>query len=119
MKIGKVALATGMGVVMMAGLAMAPRAEAAGRVIVAPAFRYYYGPTWHYRPWYAGYVYAVPPRGDVKIETYVKGEAIYVDGGFAGVTGKLKKFSLQPGNHQIEVRDPSGNAVFQNTVHVM
>jgi hypothetical protein len=88
-------------------------------VIVAPAFGYYYGPAWYYRPWRPAYVYPVPVRGDVKIETRVKGESIYVDGGFAGVTGKLKKFSLQPGNHQIEVQDPSGYPVFQNTVHVM
>src|ERR1700758_2738607 len=114
MRIGKGAAAIGLGVIMMAGIAMAPRAEAAGRIIVAPSFGYYYGPSWYYRPWHPGYVYVAPRRGDVKIESHVKGESIYVDGGFAGVTGKLKKFELQPGNHQIEVRDPNGYPVFQN-----
>ena len=55
----------------------------------------------------------------MKIETAVKGESIFVDGGYAGLTGKLKKFSLSPGNHFIEVRDPSGRDVFENTVRVL
>jgi hypothetical protein len=116
-------VATAIAATLMATMAMAPRAEAAPRVIVRPAFGFSYGfgPAWyHYRPWGPAYVYVPgPTTGDVKINASVKGESIYVDGGFAGVTGKLKKFSLQPGNHQIEVRDAEGQVMFQNTVHVI
>jgi hypothetical protein len=59
-------------------------------------------------------IYPTTPQGEVKIETAVKGESIYVDGGYAGMTGKLKKFALRPGNHLIEVRDASGRDVFEN-----
>jgi len=42
---------------------------------------------------------------EVKPNTHVKGDSIYVDGGYAGETTKLKN-DLRPGNHDIEVRDP-------------
>ena len=118
MRIGKASMAMVIGAALIAGLAMAPRAEAA-RVIVRPGFGYYYGPSYYYRPWRPAYIYPAAPRGEVKINSAVKGEAIYVDGGYAGLTGKLKKFSLQPGNHFIEVRDASGRDVFENTVRVL
>ena len=118
MKFGKGSLAMGMGLALIGALAMAPRAEAA-RVIVTPGFGFYYGPTWYYSPWAPGYAYTAPAKGDVKIESSIKGESIFVDGGYAGLTGQLKKFSLQPGNHQIEVRDAAGRMIFANTVHVI
>jgi len=55
----------------------------------------------------------------VKIVTNIKGNSIYVDGGFAGYTGKLKKFELRPGPHQIEVRDPSGHVLYAERVDVL
>jgi hypothetical protein len=122
MKIRKGLLAAVVIALVIAGAAIAPRADAAARVIVRPGFGYYYGPSFYYRPWrpaYPAYVYPAAPRGEVKIDTKVKGESIYVDGGYAGVTGKLKKFSLSPGNHLIEVRDFSGRDVFENTVRVL
>jgi len=75
-----------------------------------------------YRPYYyyPGYAYAPRPNmGDVKIDTKIKNDSIYVDGGFAGVTGKLKKFSLTTGNHDIELRDSAGHTVVKERVQVM
>jgi hypothetical protein len=118
MRIRKASIALVMGMAVIAGAVMAPRADAASRVIVRPAFGFYSRP-YFYRPWGPAYVYPIAPRGDVKIETAVKGESIYVDGGYAGLTGKLKKFSLSPGNHLIEVRDLNGRDVFENTVRVL
>lgn len=96
-------------------------------VIVAPyyGYGYWYGPSWPYGPgWYYPYgrTYLVPPRpttGEVKIVTKIKGDSIYVDGGFAGITGKLKHFDLAPGNHDIQIRDPSGRTILQQRVQII
>jgi hypothetical protein len=120
MKVRKGLLVMGLAAALMAGTAMVPRADASPRIFVRPGFGFYYGPgSGWYRPWGPYYMYTRPTTGDVKIDKAVKGESIYVDGGFAGVTGKLKKFSLQPGNHLIEIRDAYGHDVYENTVHVM
>ena len=88
---------------------------------VGPYYGYgygYYGP-YPYYPGY-GYAYATHPNmGDVKIDTKIKNGSIYVDGGYAGETGKLKKFSLTTGNHDIEMRDSAGNSVFKERVEVI
>jgi hypothetical protein len=67
--------------------------------------------------------YGARPRlvafGDVKIDTKIKGGSIYIDGGYAGVIGKLNKFQLPTGTHDIEFRDPSGHAFYRQNVQVM
>jgi hypothetical protein len=55
----------------------------------------------------------------VKIETRAKDALVYVDGGYAGTVGKLKAFSLKPGPHDIELRDPSGHAYYQERINVL
>ncbi len=109
------------------GLTVVPTASAMRRagVIVRPLYPYYpyytyryYGPAWYYPGRYA-YFPPSPAVGDVKIETHLKGNSIYVDGGYAGETTKLKKFSLRPGNHDIEVRDPAGNTMYRERVQVL
>jgi hypothetical protein len=75
----------------------------------------WYGPG----PGFYGPRYYGPSPGKVKIVTNVKGNSIYVDGGFAGYTGKLKNFALRPGPHQIEVRDNSGHAFYTERVDVL
>jgi hypothetical protein len=88
---------------------------------------YYYRPYYAYgywgpRPYYPGYRYYLPPvapTGDVKIDTHLKGASIYVDGGFAGDTGKLKKLPLSPGNHDIEVRGAGGSTLYHDRVQVL
>jgi len=111
------------GLSLMSVLLALPQVGAAQRVIVRPyvAYGYGWGPAW-----YPGYyyprpgVYAVVPRGgDVKIQTHLKDASVYVDGGFAGFTAKLKNFALQPGNHDVEVRDSAGRALFHQRVHVL
>lgn len=59
------------------------------------------------------------PSGSVKIITSVKGNSVYIDGGYAGLTGKLKRFQLQPGNHTIEFRDANARTFFQERIEVL
>ena|ERR1041385_2719911 len=106
-------------------LSMVPTASAASvRFVVRPYYGFgpyygFYGPRW-YAPYYSGvYLPAAPATGDVKIDTHMKGGSIYVDGGFAGETTKLKKFALRPGNHDIEVRDASGYTIYRERVQVL
>lgn len=79
----------------------------------------WYGPGWYgpggYGPRY-GYG---PAAGSVKIVTRAKGNSVYVDDGYAGITGKLKKFQLRPGNHTIEFRDPDGRTFYQEQIQVL
>jgi len=103
-------------------LSVVPTASAAGvRFVVRPYYGwgpYHYG--WYGPRWYAPvYVPASPVTGNVKIDTHVKGGSIYVDGGYAGETSKLKKFELRPGNHDIEVREASGYTIYRERVQVL
>ena len=114
-------------VALLALLSFAPVASARVRVFVGGGYGYYYGPRyygWYGPGWYGPYgpyygPYAYSNTGDVKIETHVKGDSIYVDGGYAGITGKLKKFPLRPGTHNIEIRDRDGRAYYQERVEVI
>ena len=114
-------------IALLALVTMAPAAFARGRgvVIVGGGYGFYGGPGWYpgwYGPgWYGSYggpYYAYPNTGNVKIRTHVKGEPVYVDGGYAGVTGKVKKIALRPGTHNIEVRDTDGRSLYQERVYV-
>ena len=115
-------------VIALAGLlTLAPVASARQVVIVRPYYRPYYhrfygfgfyGPGW-YNPWYGPTYIPAERTGNVKIETNLKGASILVDGGYAGLTGKLKTFPLRPGNHDIELRDSSGHTFFQERVQVI
>jgi hypothetical protein len=110
--------------------------------IVLPASaqfrRGFYGPGWGWGGWYGpgwygpygywgypygygyGYGYAPDPRaGEVKFVDVAKDAMVYVDGGYAGTAGKLKKFPLRPGNHDIELRDPSGHTFHQEKINVL
>ena len=85
-------------------------------VIVRPAPFWWYDPFWgpaYYAPYPSDYT------GNVKIVTKRKGDAIYVDDGFAGVTGKLKKFALKPGNHTIALRDSDDRTYYHRRIHVI
>jgi hypothetical protein len=121
----QIALLAVAGLVAVAQPAAAQRFIRRGPVFVTPyyGYSYWYGPTWWgpaYYPYWGG-AYYVPHSGlgEVKIVTKAKDESIYVDGGYAGVTGKLKHFDLKPGNHDIELRDPAGRTIFQQRVQVI
>lgn len=86
----------------------------------------WYGPGWGWGwdyPYYGGgYPYAEGPShpyGEVKITGVGKDAMVYVDGGYAGRVGDLKKFRLSAGNHEIELRDPSGQAFHQEKINVL
>jgi len=102
---------------------LVPAASAAqGVVVVGGGFYRPYGPVWWGPGWYgrAWAPYAVVPyTGQVKIKTNDKNAAVFVDGGYAGQAAKLKKFALRPGTHNIELRDPSGHAFYQERVQVI
>jgi len=57
--------------------------------------------------------------GYVKIDTKLKDDSVYVDGGFADKVAKAKKFALRPGNHEIELRDSDGRRIFHERVAVL
>ena len=89
-------------------------------VIVQPY--YGWGPGWYgwYGPyWGPSYVVPSRPTGEVKLVTRMKEASVYVDGGYAGVAGKLKHFDLLPGNHNIELRDTAGQTLFHQQVQVI
>jgi hypothetical protein len=73
------------------------------------------------------YPYAYPPDYMAQNFGYVKIKAdhaqenasVYVDGGFADKLDKAKKFALQPGNHDIELRDSDGRSMFKERVAVI
>ena len=111
-------------------VSVVPASAAQARVVIRP---YVYGGPYYYRPYYSYgywgprwgypsygyYLPPAPPTGNVKIDTHLKGGAIYVDGGYAGQTSKLKKFALRPGNHDIEVRDAAGSTLFRERVQIL
>jgi hypothetical protein len=110
--------------VLLALAIFVPVASARPRVFIGG----YYGPGFYgpaYYGWYGpAYVapYAVVPGpyvGKVKIDTKMKDAAVYVDGGYAGTVRELKTFPLRPGNHNIELRDPSGQTIFQERIDVL
>jgi hypothetical protein len=123
MKIRKGLLATTLGATVALAMAFVPQASAQRVVVVRPyvGYRVFYGPAFYGPRWvYPGPAYVVgPATGDVKIDTKAKNDTIYVDGGYIGTTHDMKKFSLRPGNHDIEVRDASGYSLFHERVQVL
>lgn len=114
--------------VLLALAICVPAASAHPRIFIGGYFGpAYYGPAYYgwYGPGYWGpypYPYAVVPApnvGKIKFETDKKDAAVYVDGGYAGTVKQLGTFPLRPGTHTIELRDPSGQTMFQQKVDVL
>ena len=64
------------------------------------------------------YGYGVPNAGQVKLETKVKDAQVFVDGAYAGTSGKLKTMWMRPGTYTIELRAP-GQAQFAEKIYVV
>ena len=77
-----------------------------------------WGPGWYGRWWGPGYYYA-PNTGNVKIVTPDKGAMVYVDGGYAGVAAKMKKFPLRAGTHELALREPGGRTIYDQRIEVL
>ena len=97
------------------------RARVVPRAVIVRPY-YGWGPGWYgwYDPWW-GPAYVAPRAntGEIKLVTHMKDAQVYVDGGYAGLAGKLKHFDLSPGNHNIELRDSTGQKLFQEQVQVI
>src|SRR5262245_22201690 len=120
---------------LMATPAMAQRVVVWPRVvgppvIVRPYAQVVVRPYAYYRPGWTGYWgprwYAPVPAyafgastGEVKIDTHLRNASVYVDRGYVGPINKFKKFQLTPGNHDIEIRDHSGETIFRERVQVI
>jgi len=110
-------------IALLALMTSVPIASARG-FYVGPGFYggvgWGYYPGYWYGPWYGyGPGYYVPNAGEVEISTKHKGDQIFVDGGFAGRTGELKKFPLRAGTHTIELRNADGQTFYQEKVNVI
>ncbi len=110
--------------VLLALAIFVPVASARPRIFIGGYYGGpFYGPA--YYGWYGpGYYapYAVEPApyaGKVKFETKIKDASVYVDGGYAGTIRQLGTFPLRPGTHNLELRDPSGQTIFQERVDVL
>jgi hypothetical protein len=111
----------------MALLALAicvPVASARPRIFIGGYFGGpFYGPAyygWYGPAYYAPYAVAPAPyAGRVKFETKMKDASVCVDGGYAGTVRQLGTFPLRPGTHNLELRDPSGQSIFQERVDVL
>lgn len=110
--------------VLLALAIVVPVASARPRIFIGGYYGGpFYGPA--YYGWYGpGYYapYAVEPApyaGKVKFETKMKDASVYVDGGYAGTIRQQGTFPLRPGTHNLELRDPSGQTIFQERVDVL
>ena len=108
-----------------AALMLLPLTVAArGRVSVfvgsgfAPMGWYGYGYGPFYGPYPYGPYYGVPNAGQVKLETKVKDAQVFVDGAYAGTSGKLKTMWMRPGTYTIELRAP-GHPQFAEKIYVV
>ena len=109
-------------IALLAFLTFVPAASAqrgyfGGGYMVGPGF--YQGGYYGYGPYFGSRYYPVSPVGQVQILTKLKGNQIFVDGGFAGRTGELKKFPLRTGMHTIEFRDAKGQSYYKEQINVI
>src|SRR5262249_38236603 len=100
-------------------LVMTMAASTMAAQVWGPSWHGYYGPGWGWGPsYYWGAPFYPVTTGEVEIKTHSKTAQIYVDGGYVGTTEKFKHFDLDPGLHDIEIRDYSGNTIYKNRINV-
>jgi hypothetical protein len=103
-----------------AAMTMIPMTASAARVVVFGGYGYhpgfyggYYGDPYFWGPAYPAY----PVTGEVKIETKLKDDELFINGAFAGTTKESKTLHLRPGTYNIEVRH-LGESVLNERVFV-
>ena len=104
-----------------AALVLLPLTVAArGRIGVFMGGGYGFAPMGWYGYGYGPYgaYYGVPNVGQVKLDTHVKDAQVFVDGAYAGTSGKLKTMWMRPGTYTIELRAP-GQAQFAEKIYVV
>lgn len=79
----------------------------------------YWGPGWGPYGYYYGEGYGYGGGGQVKIESHAKDALVYVDKGYIGTVEKSKHFNLKTGEHDIELRDPSGHTFYSEHIRVL
>jgi hypothetical protein len=91
---------------------------------------FFYGsayPRWGwgwYSPYYNGFGYGpyyggiYQNTGEIKLDTDVKDAGVYINGAFAGTTGKLKTFRLKPNTYDLEIRAP-GRTRYAEKIYVV
>ena len=98
------------------------------RGFVGPDIDIYPGFGWGWgSPWYGGWgwgwgnpwYYPGPTTGDVQIKTNRRNAEVYVDGGYVGRAGKVKKIPLRPGPHTIQLRNSQRHTFYQKQVYVV
>jgi hypothetical protein len=98
-------------------LAVMP-APAAARVFVRGGWGW--GPGWYGAGyWGPGYYSYLPYGGTVKIVTPAKDASVFVDGGYAGTVKQMHKFSLRPGAHDLAVKAPNGQPLYNQRIEVI
>jgi hypothetical protein len=111
-------------IALMALAIFVPVASAQPRIFIGGGF---YGPGFYgpgYYGWYGPgygpyYVEQSAYLGKVKFDTKLKDALIYVDNAYAGTVRQLGTFPLRPGAHNLELRDPSGQVIFQQRINVL
>lgn len=119
--IALLALATSAPIASARGFVAGPRAFVGGGFYPAWGVGFYPGYYGWYGPWYGSW-YGSGYRanaGEVEIKTKQKGDQVFVDGGYAGLTGELKSFPLKAGTHSIELRSPNGQTFYQEQINVI
>jgi len=76
----------------------------------------YWGPYWG--PAWGGYYTPGMNSGEVKLDTKTKDASVYINGAYAGPSGKLKTMYLRPGSYAIELR-AQGRPNFAEKVYVV
>jgi hypothetical protein len=111
-------------IVLMSLAIFVPAASAHPRIFIGGYFGPgFYGPAyydWYGPSYYESYAAAPAPyTGKVKFDTKLKDAGVYVDNGYAGTVGQLGTFQLRPGTHNIELRTPAGQTIFQEKIDVL
>ena len=118
-------------IALLALLVIVPVASARPRIFIGggfgpgwygPGFYGWYNPYW-YGPGYWGpdgyYGEPASKTGSIKFDNKAAKDAlVYVDGG-RGKVKDLKTFHVKTGEHDVELRDPSGHTFYQEHVNVL